>query len=191
MTQPNNPAPQADPTALTTDQLEREIKHLRELIEARLNQMDSALEAAKTSADTAIQQFDVSISHRMELAEKVTETKFDGVIKEFVTFQQFLNESSMRAQVALEAADKAVDAAFASSKEAIAKAENFNEKRFDILNGQIKEVNDNLSKQMDELKLYQASTVGRSTGLGAGWAYLLGAVGLIGGVIGIILSFQS
>lgn len=47
---------------------------------------------------------------------------------------------------------------------------------------------DSLQKQISELQTWRASTEGKSTGLSAGWGYLVGAIGLAATVIAIILA---
>jgi len=181
--------PIPDPTTLTTDALQREIGHLRELIESRLDQMDVTLaetrrhsevahRVAREVAREAVGEFDADITRRLDLADKITITKFDGVSKEFVTFKSFLDNNASSAALALASADKAVNAAFASSKEAIAKAETFTEKRFDIL-----------TKAVDELKTQQSLAAGKGQGGAALWGYVVAGVFLIIAVIGFINGF--
>jgi hypothetical protein len=175
--------PIPDPTVLTTEQLNREILHLRELIQTRLDNMDQALiearhrsemavEAARNSADRAIGEFDKGMTRRLDLADQNVSAKFEGVSKEFVTFRSFLDNNAASAALALASADKAVKAAFDSSREAIGKAEAFNEKRFDLL-----------TKQIDELKTAQTLSAGKGQGAAALWGYLAAGIFLLIAVI--------
>jgi ribosomal protein L21 len=176
--------PVPDPTALTTEQLNREILHLRELMESRLDQMDRraaqvvdeqrvALEAALRSSDKAvvaalaasskaIVELDANTTRRIDGVKEVTDNKF-------VTYETLLVSQSEKVALAREAADKAV-----------AKAEVFNEKRFDIL-----------TKQIEELKAKDAHGTGKSQGLNAGWGILVGAFGLVATFLTIVVIIMN
>lgn len=95
------------------------------------------------------------ISGLSDRLEKVTEATsgLDRVTDaKFVTFRTLIDSQADKVALALAASNKAVDAAFQSSAAAILKAEAFNEKRFDII-----------TKQIDELRAYQASDSGRAS----------------------------
>jgi CHASE3 domain sensor protein len=57
---------QIDPTGLTTDQLLREISHLREFIGARLDGMDKAIDAALQSQKEAIHKSEASFTKQID-----------------------------------------------------------------------------------------------------------------------------
>jgi hypothetical protein len=101
---------------------------------------------------------------------------------------------------------RAVDAAFlaqqtamradlAAQKEAVTKAENAADKRFELLNElrsgvATKEAHEALEKRVNELAARLDKTEGRSTGLNAGWVYLLGAVAAMGTIVSLILAYR-
>lgn len=103
--------------------------------------------------------------------------------------------------------DKAVQAALLAAKEAVLKAENATEKRFESVNEFRQQLSDQtntflsraeynashkaLEDKMDALTDRFNKTEGRSGGLQAGWGYLIGAVGLAATIISVILAFNN
>ncbi len=118
-----------------------------------------------------------------------------------------------KTQIQFTAQEKAVAAALEGTREAINKADITTDKRFDLLSEKIDNVVTVISKSSGERQIYvthtdlqvsldrlQAniestlrpvvafmnSSVGKSSGLSAGWQFALGAFGLIGLAMGII-----
>lgn len=103
--------------------------------------------------------------------------------------------------------DKAVQAALQAAKEAVIKAETATEKRFEATNefrGQLadqtatllprSEYDSNhkaLEDKIDALTDRMNRNDGKSSGLNAGWGYIVGAIGLAATIIGIILAFNG
>lgn len=176
--------PKPDPTSLTTVQLEREIKHLRELLETRIDQMsqraveviaeqrlgtttalasaDKAIVAALATTDKAILELDRDITRRLEAVNKITESKF-------VTYRTLLDSESQKVALAHAASDKA-----------ISKAEVFNEKRFEILTAQI-----------NELKENQSAVAGRGAGMQTSWGIAVTIITLVVIVTNVVLYISS
>ena len=172
--------PKPDPTALTTVQLEREIKHLRELMETRLdyitlrgsevveeqrlaitaakNSSELALQAALATSDKAILELSINITKQLDSAREVTDNKF-------VTYKTLLDSESQKVALAHAASDKA-----------ISKAEVFNEKRFEIL-----------TAQMNELKEVQSKIAGKGVGIQASWTVAVSAITVVVIVVNVIL----
>jgi Fe2+ transport system protein B len=127
--------------------------------------------------------------------------------------QRFV-DADLRYEQRFQAQEQALAAAFAAQKEAVliaqhaaekavAKAEAATEKRFDAVNEFRGQLSDQaatfmprmeaeqriaaLSEKLDILRTAATLDSGRSTGLNAGWGYLLGAAGLASAVIGIIV----
>lgn len=89
---------------------------------------------------------------------------------------------------------KAIDAALAAAKEAVIKAENSTERRLELLNefrGAMKDqtstmlprgeaylMKDTLEQAIARVTSRQDRVEGRGKGLGDGWGYLVGAVGI-------------
>lgn len=102
-------------------------------------------------------------------------------------------------QSALIAQQEARMAALASAKEAVAKAEAASEKRFEGVNEFRAQLSDQaatfisrveysaLVERVRELAARIDKTEGRSSGLTSGWGILVGAVGLIGAIVALIV----
>lgn len=125
-------------------------------------------------------------------------------------------ETDHRYEDRFQAQEKAVVAALASAKEAVAKAEIASEKRLDLLNEFRGQLGDQAttfmprieaeqrmaafaekfadsdrrhSDRLSALESRQDRNEGRSKGLDASWGYLIGAVMLVGAVIAIVVVF--
>lgn len=90
--------------------------------------------------------------------------------------------------VRFEAQDRGVQLALSAAEKAVIKAENAAEKRFELLNElragvATKEQLEALEKIVTNIDKRMSQNDGKSSGLNAGWGILLGAVGLIGGLI--------
>jgi hypothetical protein len=91
--------------------------------------------------------------------------------------------------------DKRNEQRWQATERAIAKAEAAADRRFELLNElrsgvAAREQVEAVEKQLDELKGRLDKTEGRAAGLGAGWVYLVAAVGLATTVVGLILAFR-
>lgn len=122
-------------------------------------------------------------------------------------YQQRFDAQSLALSAALLSAEKAVQTALATADRAVIKAETATEKRFDAVNEFRAAYQDVISQQMpraeaeqrlsalaekvNEVKEIAGTQRDRGLGLNAGWAYLLGAVGLIGGVVSLVLAFAG
>lgn len=173
-----------DPTELTTEQIMREIAHLRDLMESRMDRTDreldgfrrtskEAVDAALAASDKAIIELDASTTRRVEAVSEMTDAKF-------VTHRTLLDSQSEKVALALAAANKAVDAAFASSKEAITKAETFNEKRFDIIDKDTDETRKRLAAIEAAVGNIAAGKVGAKENKAGIYAALAAAVAVLG-----------
>jgi hypothetical protein len=92
--------------------------------------------------------------------------------------------------------ETAVRAALLSQEKAVTKAEVAADKRFDLLNElrvgvATKEQVDALDKRISEIAARIDRTEGRSTGLSAGWGYVVGAVGLASTVILLVITLTK
>lgn len=103
--------------------------------------------------------------------------------------------------------DKAIQAALLAAKEAVLKAENATEKRFEATNefrGQLadqtatllprSEYDSNhkaLEDKIDALTDRMNRNDGKSSGLSAGWGYLVGAIVLAATIISVILALND
>lgn len=121
--------------------------------------------------------------------------------------KQLMDERKEHLKELRVADQRAIDAALSAAKEAVTKAEFANDKRFDAANevkatfgAQLSEklgvseyhtAHQALIDKIDGLTVRIAATEGRSSGLNAGWGYLVGIVGLAATVIGLILAFSN
>ena len=101
--------PGPDPTILTTSQLVRELSHLRDTIETRLDGMDKATELLNQNYQRVPTDTDKQISHLKGLHGE----KFVGIQLQF-------HERDVRSAAAEDAAKVAVNAALQAQKEAAA-----------------------------------------------------------------------
>lgn len=96
-------------------------------------------------------------------------------------------------RAAFAAQETAVNAALLSQEKAVVKAEVAADKRFDLLNElrigvATREQIDALDKRVDDINDRINRTEGRTSGLSAGWGYLVGAVGLAATVILLVIT---
>jgi hypothetical protein len=103
------------------------------------------------------------------------------------------------------AAEKAVDAALASSKEAVVKAEKAAEKRFDAANEFRGQLSDQAAtfmprleseqrmaqfvKDIDDLRQDRNVRRGHTSGVATSWGFLIGAAGVVGIIFAVASRF--
>jgi hypothetical protein len=127
--------PRPDPTALTTDQLRREVQALRELMETRLDGMDKAATIAATALTQRVHDLNEMSEQRRLALQALTEEKFKGIELHIAdrdkTIDQQFEDSYTGVTLRFQERDTrseresrdnkiAVDAAFAAAKEAVA-----------------------------------------------------------------------
>lgn len=148
-----------DPTARTMEALVREMAAVREVIEIRLTAMDKAVGLLQAFADRT--PTTSAVEAKVDALKELTEVTFHGN------------------QVAL-------DAALKTQKEASDKIEANFTKQFEniqeIMRTQAKATDD----KIDDLKTRVTSTEGRSKGIGDGWVYLVGGIGLILTILSVV-----
>lgn len=122
-------------------------------------------------------------------------------------YEQKFNDTRTAVDAALIAADKAVAAALAGQKEAVIKAENANEKRFEGVNEfrmQLRDqqstflsrteyvsAHDNLAEKIGVLSSRIDKTEGTGLGMKNLWGIIIGAVGITSTIILLILRLIS
>jgi hypothetical protein len=104
-----------------------------------------------------------------------------------------LAERDLRLQQRFEAQSEAISAALLAAKEAVIKAELSMDKRIELLNElrvgvATKEEIEALEKIVNELSKRLNTLQGRATGIGAGWGYLMTAIGAVAALVGIYLA---
>lgn len=125
-TVPAGSTPVPDPTVLTTQQLTIGLAALREILETRLDAMDTATELNKVATDS----FPRRIDEKICAAQKLNEEKFFGVEKQFM-------ERDTRTDKIAELGQKALEAALSAAKEAVGKTEVSFTKQIDTTLAQI------------------------------------------------------
>ena len=140
-TAPRGSTPVPDPTVLTTQQLVREIAASREIIETRLDAMDTATRLNKEATDNIPN----AIEHRVRELEKLHAEKFIGVEKQF-------NERDVRNDKVADLNQKALDAALQAAKEAAGKTELSFTKQIADLTEQFNTKNEALDVRVNDLK---------------------------------------
>lgn len=133
--------PVPDPTRLTTEQLQREIFGLRELlevklgeassavdlvrkiIETRLDGMDEAIRLLQDTADKFHDRFPVRIDEKIAALREVNEQRFNAVTatheEKFSSIQTQFRERDVRTEQSSKDSKVAVDAALQAAKEAV------------------------------------------------------------------------
>jgi hypothetical protein len=144
--------PVPDPTALTTDQLRREIAALRELIEGRLEGMDTATELVKLSND----KVPCLVKEAVRQLKEVTDEKFSSVQQQFrerdTRTEQTQKDSKVAVDAALQAAKEAVGEQNKSNALANAKMEAAFTKQVDAIGVQIQSNTKANDDKVDDLK---------------------------------------
>lgn len=209
--------PIPDPTTRSIELVEREISHLRELMEASQKQTADHLDVADAQADARfkIQIEDIRRQVEAKFREQDTAVQAalvssDKAIKElsisttqrmealqtlndnkFITYRTLLDAQADKVKIAVEADNKLVSAAFESSKEAIRAAfESSKEaiQKAEIFNEKRFEL---MTKQIDELRTQQALLTGKGLGASALWGFLAAAVFLVIAVISFANGFGN
>jgi hypothetical protein len=175
--------PNPDPTVLTTQQLQREILSVREILEARLNGMDKALTLLQASVDKS-----PTIA---EINAKFTE-KFESIQTQFkerdTRTEQTAKDSKVAVDAALQAAKEAVGEQNKSSALAIAKSETSTTKQIDGIVSLIASGTKAQDDKLGDVKDRLGAIENRRKGASDGWGYIVGAIGLLCVVIGTVLS---
>lgn len=189
--------PVPDPTKLTTDQLRQEIKALRELIESRINSIESlhsVLEQKVEGDKTAFAKADQNLRELME--EKIcrlrstNEEIFERINVQFVErdkrTEQLAIASSTAIAAALQAAKEAVGAQNTSNSIAIAKSESSTIESIRQLQTLFNTSITSIKDQMDDIKSRVDKAEGQVKGAGLIWGLAIGLIGAVFGIIGIV-----
>lgn len=175
--------PVPDPTVLTTQQLLRELAALREVLMTRMDGYDKAISLLQAFAD-----------RQPTVAEVVArfDEKFRGVDLQFKERDQRVEQAAKEYKVA-------VDAAFASQKEAvseqnksaaaaIAKSEAAAIKQIDAI-GILVQANAKASdEKVDDIKTHLISIEGRGQAYSQGFGWIATGVGIVAAIIGAVLA---
>lgn len=169
--------------ALLRDQLTREDASHREIIETRLNAMDKAI--------TLLETYPNNVDRRVNELRDLHQEKFNGVEVKFsereTRYAQIATDSERSIEIALSAAKEAAAVQHKCSEEAIAKNESSITKQIDNMGGLLHTRTHALDEKIDDLKNRMTSIESHSKGSVAMWGYVIGAIGLLGTIIGVAL----
>ncbi len=154
-----------DPTILTTQSLEREVQHLKELVETRFNGGDKAIKLLQDATDLFPQQ----VKDEIETLRALHNERFQSVATKFA-------DSKVAVDAALQAADKAGT-----------KTEDSFTKQIDQIGEQIRAGAKSSDDKIDDLETRLTTIEGRSSGHGETWGYVVGAVGMMIGLSSVII----
>lgn len=159
---------QRDPTTLTTQALLREVSTLREIIEARLDGMDRALERAE--------KYPTAIDSAIKSVKEFYDEKFEGIELRF-------HERDLRFSQAEGYSKVAVEAALQAQMDSAAKSEAAFTKQIDSIAVLLMSKTDALGKELGEVKQNQTMSSGKTLGAAALVGYIFGTAGFIAAVI--------
>ena len=114
-TVPEGSTPVPDPTVLTTQQLISAIAASREIIETRLDAMDTATRLNKEQMD----KFPQAIHDTVAAIERIRDEKFATVNEKFHSIETQFKERDTRTEQSSKDSKVAVDAALQAAKEAV------------------------------------------------------------------------
>ena len=181
---------QADPSMLTMQQISQQLKGQREIFEARLNGMDKAIEIAG--------RFPTAIDSAMASASVLVNEKFKTVEERFGTYNekiasignQFL-QRDVAVSAALQAAEKQVVNTNIASAAASTKSEGATQESLRQLRDLFQTTVGGLTVQINDLKSRVDKSEGHSGGVGDGWGWIVGAVGLLASIIVIVFTVMK
>lgn len=193
-----SPTAITDPTALTTQQIVRELLHQRELFDAkllsidtRLGSMDKAQELFQSNLTRIPTETDRAVGRLQELHNE----KFRGIDVQFkerdTRVEQTAKDGKVSIDAALSAAEKAVAKQNESNALAIAKQEAAFTKQIDQQYLQNATSFKSLDDKIADLKTQLSTISGRSGGVADSWGYLVGIIGASGVIFGGFIAFNN
>lgn len=175
-----------DPSYLTTQQLLRETSALKEIIEARLDGGDKAINLLQAATDRFPQFVDSAVRQLQGLHEE----KFRSIAVQFserdTRTEQTSRDSKVAVDAALQAAKEAVGEQNKSSALAIAKSETATTKQIDQIGAIIATTAKGVDDKIDDIKARIAAIEGHSKGTGDSWGFIVGAGGVVVAIIAVI-----
>jgi hypothetical protein len=170
--------PIPDPTILTTQQLIREIGSVREVFDTRLDGMDKAISLLQANVDKSPTVGEIYVKH--EQMFKNIEIRFD---ERDIRTDQTARDSKVAVDAALQAAKEAVGEQNKSSATAIAKSDAATTKQLDAILAIIQTTTKSFDDKINDVKERLTLREGHSKGLGDGWGYIVGVIGLLSAIV--------
>jgi hypothetical protein len=166
---PRSNIPVPDPSLLTTEALDREIGHLRELIGGRVDELAKDFDRFK---EAHIERHADAVDKAIEHLEDICEVKFESIKMQF-------HERDLRFQNIEDAGRAAVAAALQAAKEAVEKSERGFEKELDAIKLLITNQGKAQDLQIRDLKDRAATGEGKGAGLNQAWLIGVAAIGTL------------
>jgi cation transport regulator ChaB/tetrahydromethanopterin S-methyltransferase subunit G len=172
---------------------------LRELIEARLNGNDHGISLLRATVDTFPDKTSAAVAALQELHEE----KFNSIGIQFKERDVRTDQTSRDSKVAVDAALKAQQEAFAeqnkSSALAISKSEAATTKQIDLIGGNITALSKSIDDKFNDIKERVTSIEARTQGASIqksetvqstsqNWAYIVGSLGAVIGFASLVVS---
>jgi hypothetical protein len=177
-----------DPSVLTTEALDREVGHLRELLGSRIIELAKDFDLFKEShGDHHAAAVDSAIRHRREL----TEEQFRGVQAKLESIQRQFEERDLRFAQSTKSADEAIKAALASAEKAVAKSEDAFTKEIDSIKELISTTAKAQDQQIRDIKDEQTGSRGQASGIDKTWALVMTLVPILVSTIGVAIVILS
>ena len=146
--------PVPDPTVLTTQQLQREVSNLRELLKLQFDGYDKAINLLQAQADK-VPSIAV-IEERVVSLTRLIDEKFRSIATQFserdTRTEQTSRDSKVAVDAALQAAKEAVAEQNKSSALAIAKSEAATAKQIDQLGVAFQATTSGITDKIDDIK---------------------------------------
>jgi hypothetical protein len=175
----NVPIP--DPSVLTTEALDREVGHLRELLGGKVDDLSKDFDRFKLShGDHHAAAVDKAIEHLSDLCD----VKFAGV-------QQQFTDRDLRLAQGTAAADEAIKAALASAEKSVAKSEATFTKEIDSIKELIATTAKAQDQQIRDIKDEQTGSRGKAGGINATWALMMTLAPILISVVGVAIVILS
>ena len=194
----NHDRPNPDPTILTTEQSDKSIKSLRELIEARLNCAEENVEHIREKVDARAAAIATEVKHLHDLQNE----KFRSIAQQFTERDTRTEQTARDTKVAVDAALQAAEKAVGKQNEAFAlstaKSEAATTKQIDAIGLLIATTNKAADDKINDLKgsiatlnTLIASVNARGGGMRDGWALLVGGILALLGIVTFLMRFTS
>jgi hypothetical protein len=190
--------PDPDPTTLTTQQVQREILSVRQLMETRIDAMDTAIKLVQATTDRFREKDPLLIEAAITKLQELQEEKFKGIQTQFAErdtrAEQTAKEGKVSIDAALAAAKEAGSEQNKSNTQAINKSETATTKQLELIgvtiSAMVKSFDDKINDIKDRISNIERNSNGmvqHSRGLADGWGYIVGAIGLLIAIVTVVL----
>ena len=156
MSQPPPSVPSPDPTALTTELVDRAIKARKEVVDVHLAALEKAIVIAHEYAVNKAASLRELLEAKINTVDSVGLEKFQGIDNRFLErdtrTQQAADESRISLDAALAAAKEAVSEQNKANAQAIAKSEVATQKQIDALVALMGTSNQSLEDKIADIK---------------------------------------